>query len=429
MKLSRTAFFLGCFVGGLSAALLPFALNWLAPNAHADIKLLPFQGRLTDATGATIPDGAKVVEFKMYDAPTGGNVKWAGEVHKLSVNGGLVNTMLGSKASLGSVDFSNTTFLQITVDANGDGQITAADPPLLPRQSVVPAVYAAVTGQMQYRISATEVASADWTAVFDNGRPDTGKIATVKLAQDNGITANQLALNAVGIDELASNAVTLAKMADESVGTAELIGNDASIPPVLGAVTSDKILDGTIQARDLSTGLQNSVTPPGAVIAYAATTAPVGWLLCDGRAVSRTTYAGLFAVIGTTHGVGDAATTFNLPDYRGRFLRGVDDADGAGGLAAAGRDPDVAARTAMGTGGSSAGNVGSVQEDALKEHKHNAPPGFKYWFRDNTAAGVDTFAGGYGQVTQTDQTGTVFGAEVASETRPKNAYVNYLIKY
>ncbi len=143
MKKSYLPYIVAGAAGAIVASFLPLVVS----QAKAESKLLPFQGRLTDAAGAAIPDGPKVVEFKMYDAPTGGNLKnWAGEVHKLSVNGGLVNTMLGTKASLGSVDFSTLTYLQITADAQatepGHDIIDAADPPLLPRQSVVPAVFA-----------------------------------------------------------------------------------------------------------------------------------------------------------------------------------------------------------------------------------------------------------------------------------------------
>jgi len=59
--------------------------------------------------------------------------------------------------------------------------------------------------------------------------------------------------------------------------------------------------------------------PVGAVVPYAAPTAPVGWLLCEGQAVSRSTYSVLFGLVGTTYGVGDNSTTFNLPDLRSRF--------------------------------------------------------------------------------------------------------------
>ena len=66
-----------------------------------------------------------------------------------------------------------------------------------------------------------------------------------------------------------------------------------------------------------------SFLPAGITVDYGGTTAPSGgWLLCDGSAVSRTTYAALFAAIGTTFGIGDGSTTFNLPDTRGRFTLG-----------------------------------------------------------------------------------------------------------
>ncbi len=67
----------------------------------------------------------------------------------------------------------------------------------------------------------------------------------------------------------------------------------------------------------------------GCVMWYAKRTPPVGWLECDGSAVSRTTYANLFAVIGTTYGAGNGSTTFNLPDLRGEFVRGWDHGRGA----------------------------------------------------------------------------------------------------
>lgn len=66
--------------------------------------------------------------------------------------------------------------------------------------------------------------------------------------------------------------------------------------------------------------------PAGSIIEWTTTTAPANWLICDGAAVSRTTYASLFAVIGTTYGAGNGTTTFNLPDLRGRVPVGVNGA-------------------------------------------------------------------------------------------------------
>lgn len=63
--------------------------------------------------------------------------------------------------------------------------------------------------------------------------------------------------------------------------------------------------------------------PSGALMPYAGSTAPTGYLLCDGSAISRTTYASLFTAIGTSFGAGDGSTTFNLPDTRNVFLRGA----------------------------------------------------------------------------------------------------------
>jgi microcystin-dependent protein len=69
--------------------------------------------------------------------------------------------------------------------------------------------------------------------------------------------------------------------------------------------------------------------PAGCLTPYAGASAPTGWLLCYGQAVSRTTYAALFSAIGTTYGSGDGSTTFNLPDLRGRVAAGVDNMGGS----------------------------------------------------------------------------------------------------
>lgn len=163
----------------------------------------------------------------------------------------------------------------------------------------------------------------------------------------------------------------------------------------------------------------------GEVIAYPSNIVPENFLLCDGRAVSRTTYAELFNIIGVIHGSGDGSTTFNLPDYRGRFLRGV---DGTAGL-----DPDKASRTAMNTGGNTGNNVGSVQTDAFQGHWHN-------FNTSNTAAfgnagGNDATIGGGSriysviEVTSPKSDGSNGTPRTSSETRPKNAYVNYIIRF
>jgi len=75
--------------------------------------------------------------------------------------------------------------------------------------------------------------------------------------------------------------------------------------------------------------LEAATAPVGGIMAYAASTAPTGWLLCDGTAVSRTTYAALFTAISTTYGAGNGSTTFNLPNLKGKVPVGRDSADTA----------------------------------------------------------------------------------------------------
>lgn len=145
---------------------------------------------------------------------------------------------------------------------------------------------------------------------------------------------------------------------------------------------------------------------PGAVVAFARNTAPTGWLKANGAAVSRTTYAALFAAIGTTFGVGDGSTTFNLPDLRGEFVRGWDD----------GRTIDN-------------GRVfGTSQLDAFQGHGHNS------YGTDGAGAGAGLqFAvnatAPRGATLEAITLGSYGTPRVASETRPRNVALLFCIKF
>lgn len=157
--------------------------------------------------------------------------------------------------------------------------------------------------------------------------------------------------------------------------------------------------------------------PTGVMLPFAGPSnkVPNGWLLCDGSAVSRTAYAALFGIIGTCWGVGDGATTFRLPDPRGRFLRGVD-----GG---AGNDPDRAARVAA-DGGNAGDNVGSGQGDDYKAHTHDT--GYTTSGTGSAKYAISTYMGQtfVGLAATTATAPAVNG----NETRPKNVGVHYIIK-
>lgn len=79
---------------------------------------------------------------------------------------------------------------------------------------------------------------------------------------------------------------------------------------------------------DISAAMLN-LLPVGAMVMHGSTTAPSGWLACEGQEINRTTYSRLFAVIGTSFGAGNGTTTFNVPDLRGRVPTGVDAGDTA----------------------------------------------------------------------------------------------------
>lgn len=113
------------------------------------------------------------------------------------------------------------------------------------------------------------------------------------------------------------------------------------------------------------TGPNAGALPTGAVIPYAGTgTVPDGFLYCDGSAVSRTTYADLFAAIGTTYGTGDGSTTFNIPDMRARFPLGVND-----GTLPAGASGSYTTRARAATGGAEEVTLDTTQ---LPSHAHGS---------------------------------------------------------
>ena len=170
----------------------------------------------------------------------------------------------------------------------------------------------------------------------------------------------------------------------------------------------------------------NTAAPAGSVIAFAGPVAPSGWLLCDGTAVSRTTYAALFKAIGTVHGSGDGATTFNLPDLRGRFLRGVDHGQG--------RDPDAAARQAAATGGQAGDSVGTIQEGETKSHDHGGKTSAENWniWYWTTSDGLSFPSPGNGGVLGHDPVNThdhAINPSGGNETRPVNLAVDFIVKY
>lgn len=133
------------------------------------------------------------------------------------------------------------------------------------------------------------------------------------------VTADSLAGNAVTTGKILDANVTTAKIADDAVTLAKLAANSVNASKIVdGSIGTAELADGSVSAAKLDAGLTTQVLPAGMIVPFAGTTAPSGWLLCTGQAVSRTTYAGLFSIVGATYGNGDGSTTFNVPDMTGR---------------------------------------------------------------------------------------------------------------
>jgi microcystin-dependent protein len=218
-------------------------------------------------------------------------------------------------------------------------------------------------------------------------------LTTTEEAQLRALIAQQAALLSLAssestiISKLGATKATLSALASAS----SLSDSDLFL---VRQGSADKSATGAAIKALISTMIPSGQSP-GEVAFFARSTAPSGWLKADGANVSRTTYAALFAAIGTTFGVGDGSTTFTLPDMRGEFPRGWDDGRG------------VDAGRAM----------GSWQDDAFEAHSHTI----------STQAGTNAGA----NVAQTDRGGAEFrSTSVAggSETRPRNIALLACIK-
>lgn len=317
-------------------------------NVPAEVpQVMPYQGRLADATGSPLT-GTYPMTFHLYDSPgLDAYPLWTENYigpNSIKVSDGLFNVMLGSLAPIPHTLLQEHSSLWLGITVDTDNEMT-------PRVQLGSAPYAS---SANYALNAEKL---------------------------NGLTAAEI------INE------TLAQIPD--------------------------------------------ATPPGVISAFGGATAPDGWLICDGRAVSRTEYPQLFTAIGTAFGAGDGSTTFNLPDLRGRFPRGWN-----GGT---GRDENAANRVACNTGGATGDAVGTCQMDALQAHKHN-DAGHVHGYRTQVIDDADEFESGDGKhgaddlwadyntytgyANLTDPVQSSGGAvRFGMETRPENVAVMYIIKH
>jgi hypothetical protein len=151
----------------------------------------------------------------------------------------------------------------------------------------------------------------------------TAAVATANAAVTNATTAaNNASTYAGNANASASDAAGYAANASTSATNAATSETNASNSAGAAATSESNASASATNAAASAAAAALAITPTGSVIAFAGSTSPAGWLLCDGSAVSRTDYAALYAVIGTTYGAGNGSTTFNLPNLTDKFIQG-----------------------------------------------------------------------------------------------------------
>jgi hypothetical protein len=451
-------------------------------NYGADVfgppSTIDYQGRLLDSAGLVLaPDEAAnfKVQFRLYDAPTGGTIVWA-EEQIVTVLKGQFSVRLGEGTPIptgvggtneGTVDHDAVGLpgafngkerylgVKVVVPNQTNGEIQ-------PRLAFLTSPFSYVAGSAQVAQSVNQPAGSP---------PSSLNIGSVSYANQPMTATGTVSATAhtVLVDSTAA-----AVAATLPAGTAALnrqlliVKKDASTNPITVVPPGGGTINGTtnsvyLKARGESITIQNvgandwwvvaesrDKTPVGTIIAYASNNVPVGYLPCNGTHLNRTDYPDLFAAIGVTWG-NPSASTFRAPDLRGGFLRGR---DGGRGL-----DEDRGSRYADygGAGAGTGDNVGSYQGDLFRSHGHGVnDPGHGH--PHNAGAGQ----GGYGIIRQSvsgenktvastdagssgsepdlnaevrglsissSQTGISIQASGGSETRPENYNVNYCIKY
>jgi len=242
--------------------------------------------------------------------------------------------------------------------------------------------------------------SADASAVAAQAQTalNTANAATV-TANAASTTANGIAATANTALTNSTNAVNTANTANSTATTANTTANTANTTANSALSTANS----AVSTANSALTFAQAINPVGAVIWVATSTAPNGFLKANGAAVSRTTYAALFAALGTQFGAGDGSSTFNLPDLRGEFIRGWDD----------------------GRGVDSGRTFGLFQDHQLQSHNHGE-------LYNTPSSGQDQAGSGSGDNDNTSSRYTDNGGNVGnfgSETRPRNVALLACIKF
>ena len=337
------------------------------------------------------------------------------------------------------VDTADNNNLKIRNASNNGfttvGSVNSANLGLLPRAG------GTMTGQLLGDDSSVAGSPA---YAFDNDT-DTGMFRSA---------ANQVAFTCAGtkISHFSSNGLFITSTGSATTG---IFLNDADnsahislkAPDVVSSNITYKlpasITNGGFLQTDGSGNLSFQIVagvPSGSVFCMAVATVPSGYLECNGAAVSRTTYAALFAIIGTNYGTGNGSSTFNLPDLRGEFIRGFDNgrgADSGRSIASSQSASNASHNHSISLSGTTSNKslTGSVTRIAETMAAFGTASGvFSKTSNINTPttpnATDSSPAGGFSMDASHDHTFSASGTSGSqgSEARPRNVAMMYIIK-
>lgn len=322
-----------------------------------------------------------------------------------------------------------TAFIRTLLDDADAGAARAtlgAAPLASPALTGVPTAPTAAAGTNTTQIATTAFVNAEIVA----DRPFEATTANIKMDGTQAVgTLNTVARG----DHVHPTDTSRAPLASPA-----LTGTPTAPTPATGTRTTQLATTAFVGAEC------QIAAPTGSVYTFAGATVPTGWLKCNGALLSRTTYAALFAVIGTTYGAGDGSTTFALPDLRGEFVRGFDDARGIDAGRTLGSSQASQNLSHTHTEQGSGGHSHTAWSDSQGAHSHvfESPPRMSdtdrgvgnasLWNIDGTTtqttsiAGAHTHGVGIGPVGNHTHT---IDASGGSESRPRNIAMHYIIKF
>ena len=275
----------------------------------------------------------------------------------------------------------------------------------------------------------------DFVSVGSNIHLGNAGIASVSGLKVTG--ASNFNSNITGTATTALSVTAADESSDTSCNVLFATAATGNVAPKTGTNLTFNSANGTLTATSFAGNGANLTgvvaVPTGAIMAWPVESAPTGFILCHGQAISRSTYSDLYGLIGVMYGAGDGSANFNLPDYRGQFLRGR--ANGST------NDPDRASRTDRGDG-NGGDNVGTKQDYSLLQHTHgnNSGGNSHYGYNSNNNNTSQFSKSGHGYPSTQSTSGSIVtsswgtnqanvnGHVTNNENRPINIYVNWIIK-